>query len=367
MPQLLQDAAALAWRVLAVVLAIGVVVWVLAQLRVVVIPVVLALFASAILAPPAGWLRERHVPRGIATLIVVVAALALVSGFVVWTVPRVAAQVPDFTRSLTAGIAHVQRWLETGPLQLSPSQVNLSNVASSIFSSREVASRAIGGVSLVTELIAEGILAFILTIYFVNDGDRMFAWFVSLFRGDRAAVVEELGRRSWESIAGYIRGTTINGVINGSMMAAGLLVLGVPLVLPLAILTFFGAYLPILGAILAGAVAALIALVSKGVVTAAIVVGITIFIHQFEGNVLAPLVLGHTVRLHPVAVLLALSSGTVIGGIAGAMLAVPVLGVLVAWAGFYRHRILIASSPPSEQPRPGPHHRTPEEAGTRPP
>ena len=186
--------------------------------------------------------------------------------------------------------------------------------------------------------LAVAVLAFILTIYFVNDGDRMYAWFVSLFEGDHQESVRELGVRAWENVAAYIRGTTINGICNGTMMAIGLLLLKVPLVLPLAILTFFGAYIPILGAILAGLVAALIALVSNGPIAALIVVGITIFIHQFEGNVLAPQVFGHSFRLHPVAVLLALSAGTVIGGIPGAMLAVPTLGVLVSMAAFSRDR-----------------------------
>jgi predicted PurR-regulated permease PerM len=337
-PKLLDQAAGLSWRFILVVFGVGLVVWGLAKLEVVVIPVVLALFGSAILGPPSRWLMTKGVPRPVATLIVVLAAMGILAGFVMWTVPRVVEQIPDFTRSLTSGVAHIQRWLESGPLRVSPRQLDLRHMVPSLLTSREFTARALGGVSLLTKGLAVAVLAFILTIYFVNDGDRMYAWFVSLFEGDHQESVRELGVRAWENVAAYIRGTTINGICNGTMMAIGLLLLKVPLVLPLAILTFFGAYIPILGAILAGLVAALIALVSNGPIAALIVVGITIFIHQFEGNVLAPQVFGHSFRLHPVAVLLALSAGTVIGGIPGAMLAVPTLGVLVSMAAFSRDR-----------------------------
>jgi predicted PurR-regulated permease PerM len=148
--------------------------------------------------------------------------------------------------------------------------------------------------------------------------------------------MREIGRRSWEALGGYIRGTAVNGIVNGTVMGITLAAIGVPLALPLAFLTFLGAFIPLVGAIVTGVLAALIALVAKGGVAALVVIGATVVIHNLEGYLVGPFVLGRAVHLHPVAVLLALTTGTILAGILGAFMAVPILSILVAIVSYYR-------------------------------
>ncbi|MCU1426175.1 MAG: family transporter, partial [Actinomycetia bacterium] len=162
------------------------------------------------------------------------------------------------------------------------------------------------------------------------------ASFLRLVPARRHADARELGRRTWMTMSGYIRGTAVNGLVNGALMTVDLLILGVPLAVPIGVLTFFGGFFPIVGAIAVGVLAALVALVAKGPVVALVVVGLTIVIHNVEGYLVGPLVLGRAVKLHPVAVLLALAVGGVVGGIVGAFVAVPTAAVVASVFDYYR-------------------------------
>src|SRR6266540_2166703 len=175
------------------------------------------------------------------------------------------------------------------------------------------------------------LLSLVLTVVFIKDGDRMGNWFAN-HAGARADDVRAAGRRAFETLGAYLRGQATVGLIDGVFIGIGLAVVGVPLAVPLAFLVFLGAFLPIVGAFLSGLIAALVALVSKGLVAALIIVGITILVQQLEGHVLAPLVLGRAVKLHPAVILLALTGGGVVGGIIGAALAVPSVAAATARA-----------------------------------
>jgi predicted PurR-regulated permease PerM len=178
----------------------------------------------------------------------------------------------------------------------------------------------------------------VLTFFFVKDGGRITAWALDLVSESRANDARAIGRRAWEVLSGYIRGTAINGLVNATVLALGLWILGVPLVIPIALLTFVGSFVPLVGAIVSGALAAGVAIASRGVAAALIVVGLTVVIHHLEGYLVGPFVLGRAVRLHPVAVLLVLSVGTVLGGVVGAFLAVPTASVLLAVNEHYRQK-----------------------------
>jgi predicted PurR-regulated permease PerM len=179
------------------------------------------------------------------------------------------------------------------------------------------------------------LLSLVLTFFFVKDGERFARAFLRRVPSHRRDEARELLRRVWSTLSGYMRGTATNGVVNGTLMTVGLAILGVPLALPLGLLTFFGAFFPVVGAIVTGLLAALIALVAKGPVTAIIVVALTIAIHQIEGYLVGPLVLGRAVRLHAVVVLLALAIGGVLAGIVGALLAVPTAAVIATTYDYY--------------------------------
>lgn len=177
------------------------------------------------------------------------------------------------------------------------------------------------------EIVVGLLLTLVVTFFLVKDAEKLSTGALHLI-GDRYGEHgRALGAQCWATLTGYIRGTTANGVINGTLMGIGMVALGVPLALPIGVLTFFGGYFPIVGSLVSGGLAALVALVAQGPTTALIVIGITIAIHNIEGYLVGPLVLGRAVHLHPLAILLALAIGTVIAGIVGAFIAVPLTAI----------------------------------------
>src|SRR6266511_3212895 len=321
-PGWLSRSAAVSWRLLVVAAAIGVVGFLLVYLRLVVLPVIVALFLSTLLAPPAGWLRARGWPPLAATW-------AVMGGASVALAPQIGPEIGTLRDRVTTGLDDVQRWLRTGPLQISDTQ--LSDLLDRARQEAQTNSRALtrgllSGATLAVEVVTGALLSLVLTFFFIKDGDRMGNWFAN-HAGARADDVRAAGRRAFETLGAYLRGQATVGLIDGVFIGIGL-----------AFLVFLGAFLPIVGAFLSGLIAALVALVSKGLVAALIIVGITILVQQLEGHVLAPLVLGRAVKLHPAVILLALTGGGVVGGIIGAALAVPSVAVVTSVATYLRNR-----------------------------
>jgi putative heme transporter len=339
-PGWLSRSAAVSWRLLVVAAAIGVVGFLLVYLRLVVLPVIVALFLSTLLAPPAGWLRARGWPPLAATWAVMGGAVLVIAGASAALAPQIGPEIGTLRDRVTTGLDDVQRWLRTGPLQISDTQ--LSDLLDRARQEAQTNSRALtrgllSGATLAVEVVTGALLSLVLTFFFIKDGDRMGNWFAN-HAGARADDVRAAGRRAFETLGAYLRGQATVGLIDGVFIGIGLAVVGVPLAVPLAFLVFLGAFLPIVGAFLSGLIAALVALVSKGLVAALIIVGITILVQQLEGHVLAPLVLGRAVKLHPAVILLALTGGGVVGGIIGAALAVPSVAVVTSVATYLRNR-----------------------------
>jgi putative heme transporter len=338
-PRWLNTAAALGWRLLVVGAALYIVFLAFGRLRLVVMPLLFALFLTAILSPPANWLRKHRWPPLLATFAVFLVALAILVGVGFWLVPKVVNQFGDVGKQASQGFKDVQRWLTRAPFRLKQSEIDrYINEARHQVTQRqgEIAHGALTGVGLLVEILTTTVLTIVITFFFVKDGDKITKWMIGLFAPERSGELREIGRRSWEALGGYIRGTAINGVVNGTVMGVTLAVIGVPLAMPLAFLTFLGAFIPLVGAIVTGILAALIALVAKGGVAALVVIGATIVVHNLEGYLVGPFVLGRAVHLHPVAILLALTTGTILAGILGAILAVPVLSIALAIIGYYR-------------------------------
>jgi len=308
----------------------------ISKVLVVVVPVVVALFLSTVLVPPARWLRRRGWSPALATWAVFLLALLVLAAIVALLAPNVAHDGTAVRNSANGGIGRVQNWLVRGPFHLSRPDVknDFNKFGDSLKS--HAGGFAVRGATLVGEIVADVLLSLVLTFFFVKDGERMAASFLRLVPPNRKADARELGARTWATLSGYIRGTAVNGLVNGSLMTVGLVIIGVPLAAPIGALTFFGGFFPIVGAIVVGALAALIALVAKGPVAALVVIGLTVVIHNVEGYLVGPLVLGRAVKLHPVAVLLALSVGGVLAGVIGAFVAVPTAAVIAAAFGYYR-------------------------------
>lgn len=338
---LLPIVAGYGWRIL-VVAAVG---WLflrlLAELRLVVLPVIAALFLTALLAPLAQWLKDRKWPPLAATWAVMLGSIAILAVVVTLLAPSVGDELGEVGTSVQQGFQQVLDYLARSPLQLSERDINnyIDKAVDELAANREqITSGLLSGAVKVAELIAQFLITLVLTFFFVKDGPDMFRWFESQFPTRNRRHVRAVGERTWASMGGFLRGVAITGVVDATLIAIVLVVVGVPLVIPLAILTFFGAFFPLVGAIAAGTIATLVALVTGGVADALIVAGATLVIQQVEGDVLQPIVMGRTVKLHPVAILLALTAGAVLAGVVGAFLAVPVAAV-AANVGNYVKRV----------------------------
>ncbi|HZU72937.1 MAG TPA: AI-2E family transporter [Acidimicrobiales bacterium] len=340
-PGWLASSTAYAWRVL----VLGAVAYIAAiafgRLELIIVPVVAALFFSTVLVPPARWLRRHGLPPLAATWVVFLAALLVVAGIVGGLVPSISGEFSALGKELSKGLTTFQHWLENGFLHLSHRQVTnfVDSAKKELNTNRaKLIKGALSGVTLVLQGAGATLLTMVLTFFFVKDGEDIGNWALGLAAESRAPDLRAVGSEAWATLGGYVRGTAANGAVNAVLISIGLLGLGVPLVAPIAVLTFVGGFLPLVGAIAAGLTAALVALVAKGFVAALIVVGMTVVIHNIEGYLVGPLVLGRAVKLHPIAVLLALTIGTILGGIIGAFLAVPATAVALAVNEHYRIR-----------------------------
>ncbi|GHH42536.1 AI-2E family transporter [Lentzea cavernae] len=296
-----------------------------------VVPLAIALLLAALLAPAVGFLMSKRFPRGLATVVVLVGGLAVFGGLLTFVVTTFVNGVPDLAAQLVRSVDKVSSWLLSGPLHLSETQLRefadrfvktLQDNQSGITSSA-ITTAATVGTTLVEMLLVLFALAF-----FLYDGPRIWQFLLRAVPTGPRRRVDVAGRRSLAALVSYVRATGAVAVVDALGIGIGLAVLGVPLAVPLAALVFIGAFVPIFGAVVAGGVAVLVALVANGPVTAVIVLAIVIAVNQLESHVLQPFLLGRAVKLHPLAVVLAIAGGLLVAGIAGALLAVPLLAVL---------------------------------------
>jgi putative heme transporter len=338
-PPALRLLAAWSWRLLVILATAGLVLYLLILLKVVVVPVIVALFLATVLVPAVQWLEARgwsHLP---AVLAVFLGAVLLLAAIIVGFIPLIGNELGALRQRADEGIGEVQRFIASRPFGLSEEDLNryLQQARERFAESSGGLTRgAVQGVTLVGEVITGLILALFLTFFFVKDSGRFTSWILDFVGERRAGHLREIGRRSATAVSGYLRGQATVGLVDAVFIGIGLAIVGVPLVVPLAFLTFVAAFLPLVGAFAAGALAALVALVTKGFTAALIVVGISVLVQQLEGHLLAPLLLGRAVSLHPVVIILALAAGAILGGIIGAFLAVPIAAVVTAVGTYLR-------------------------------
>ena len=313
------------------VLALVVVVsYVLITLRLVVVPLLVSLLLAAALTPVVELLHRVGLPRGLAVAVTLLTALGLLAG-VFWLVgDAVVAQFDQLRQGVTEGISQLQTFATDGPFGVSQEQVdNVITQITQAAQGAQVRSGALSGAALLAQVLGGIVLALVVLFFLLKDGRLMWRFAKDQVPERVHSRMDAVGERSVHVLGGYVRGTATVALVDAVFIGTGLLILGVPLALPLALITFVGAFIPIIGAVAAGAFAALITLVSNGPLDALIVVGIVLLVNQLEGNILAPFLLGRSISLHPLAVLLALTAGTIVAGIIGAILAVPFAAV--AW------------------------------------
>ncbi|WP_420751648.1 AI-2E family transporter [Rhodococcus sp. O3] len=315
-----------------VLIAAGAVVlgWIIEKMWVVVLPVALAIVVSTVLWPPTRALMKRRVPPAAAASVTLLLFFAVVGGIIAGIVPSVVSQAPELGNKATEGIHKVEDWIQGPPFNLRDEQ--LENAVQVVVekvqgSAATIASGVFSGVSTAGSLLVTLALVLVLTFFFIKDGPRFIPWLHAVGGGRAGRHLEEVLVRMWDTLGGFIRTQALVSFIDAFFIGLGLVILGVPLAPVLAILTFIGGFIPIVGAFVAGALAVLVALVANGLTTAIIVLVIIIAVQQLEGNVLQPVLQSRSMHLHAVIVLLAVTAGSSLFGIVGAFLAVPVAAV----------------------------------------
>ena len=344
---LVRSSAAWAWRLL-VILAAVVAVWEIFQrLEVVIVPLALAAMIAALLLPAVDFLQRYEVPRGAAVASVILATVMVFGGLLTFVVNQFVDGAAALVDQVTHSIDTTRRWLIHGPMHLSADQINHvgdSAVQALRNNQDKLTTGAMSTATAITEILTGAVLMLFCVIFLLYGGRGIFAFVSRIFPADVRPRVRRAGRAAFHTLSGYVRATFVVALVDAAGIGTGLAIMAVPLALPLASLVFLGAFIPLIGAVVSGSVAVIVALIAKGWLYALITLGVIIAVQQLEAHVLQPLVMGRAVSLHPIAVVLAIAAGGVLSGIAGALLAVPTLAFVNSAV-----RVLMAADPPAEE------------------
>lgn len=329
-PHGLQVAASWAWRVILVALLVYGVGRVLGHMSEVVVPVAIAILLAAMLSPVANRLRDWGLPRGAATAVTVLGGLALIAGALTLIISQIASQGGALSTNLKAGIDQLAAYLQNGPLHLGAqyfsSEAWITRIQSFLSESQSSIARYAAEIGAQVGHFLAGFAIMLFSLfYFLYDGRGIFEFLLKFIPREVRARVDQAAGKGWRSLTHYVRATILVALSDAVGVLIAALILQVPVAPALAALVFIGAFVPLVGAFVSGFVAVVVALVALGWVQALIMLAAIIFVMQIEGHILQPFLLGRAVKLHPLAVLLAIAVGIIIGGIVGALIAVPIL------------------------------------------
>ena len=327
----MRAAAEWAWRLLVIGAALYALMRVIQSFEEVVVPIRLAVLGTALLVPVVDWLNRRGIPRSLAVVGTLIVGIGAIAGILTFVVQQFIDGVPQLTDEVTKTIDDSRGWLVDGPLNLSQDQIDhLGDDAIKVLQDNEdkVTSGALATATTVSEIVTGALLMLFLIIFFLYGGGQIWRFLTLAIPQASREKVWEAGQRGFGSLVGYVRATVVVAAVDAIGIGVGLAILQVPLALPLASLVFIGAFIPIVGALVTGSLAVLVALVTQGWVAAAISLAIVVAVMQVESHVLQPFLLGRSVRLHPVAVVLGIAAGLVTAGIIGGLLAVPIIAFL---------------------------------------
>jgi predicted PurR-regulated permease PerM len=318
-------------QILLIIILAALIVYALIQLKLVVIPLLIAMILAAAASPVVTWLGRRGISSLWATWITLLGGLLIFGGIIWLVVIAVRNQWDDLSASVVDGVNQVQNFLGQSDLPISQEQITeIRESIVAFLTSAQAGSTALAGVSAATQIVTGALLGFVILFYFLKDGKQIWNFFLRPFRGHRLARGHRIGDTGVRVLGEYVRGTAIIAFVDAAGIGIGAAILQVPLALPLAVLVFIGGFIPLVGATVAGILAVLVALVSNGLNAAIILAIVVIAVQQIEGNFLQPIVMGRSLKIHPLVILVALTAGTILGGIVGAIIAVPIAAV--GWA-----------------------------------
>ncbi|MEB4616499.1 AI-2E family transporter [Leucobacter sp. M11] len=325
-------------QILAVLALVSLGVFAMTRLSLLIIPLVIALIVASAMHPVVEWMRSKGMPSILATWTTLIGVMVVIGGIVWLIVAQVQNQWEDLAESATEGVKTLWEFVKHLPFSISEDQLDdLIKTATDFLTSSQFGSGAIAGISATASFVTGLILMVVVLFFFLKDGPKIWEFLLRPFHGESYARARRIGDKTVTTLGGYVRGTSTVAAVDAIGIGVGLWILGVPLALPLAVIVFMTAFIPMVGATLAGILAALVALVANGPVAAVIVVGIVVLVNQLEGNFLQPIVMGRSLKLHALVILLALTAGTVLAGIVGAVLSVPIAavawGIISVWNG----------------------------------
>jgi putative heme transporter len=344
-------------RLLIVTAAIWLLGYLIGQLWTIALPVLLAIVLATVLWPPAAWLRRHRFRPALASATVLIAGIVVLAALITLVVSAVLGSLTQITQSITAGVQAIRDWIAGPPFNLGDSQLNslIQEITTRIQQSvSTIATTVLAGVGSIASGVITAVLTLILTFLFVKDGPRFLPWVRAVAGEGAGGHIAEVLARVWATVGSFIRQQAVVSLVDAVLIGTGLVIVGVPLALPLAVLTFLGGFIPIVGAFTAGAVAVLVALVNNGFTSAVIVLAIVVGVQQVEGNVLQPVLQSRGLGLHAAVVLLAITAGGTLYGIAGAFLAVPVTAAIAVVLRYLGERIDARVSPPDHVSDPAP-------------
>lgn len=322
------------WASLGVLGLVAAVLWLVSLIPLVVVPFVLALFPATLLRPVQRWLERVGLPPAAASILTVVAGIALIAGLIGSMVALIVAEAPDLIESAAEGLEQIEDFLQDlGAPGLSDLATRLGE---GFGAAGEYAEGAKEAAITAFEVVAGFLLMLVVLFFFLKDGRRIIDGILSVVPERFRGRVADMADQGWETLAAYFRGQLLVAFVDAVFIGLGLLILRVPLALPLAVLIFFGGLFPIVGAVTTGTLAVLVALADGELADALIVLALILAVQQLESNVLEPMILGRVIHLHPLVVLLSITAGAVLIGVLGAFLAVPVVAVVARTVEYLR-------------------------------
>ncbi len=322
-------AAQWSWRLLVIAAGVALLAWMMRYLSEVVVPVVVGVLLTALLMPVTNALQRLKLPRGAAAGLTVLGTVALVAGLLTVVGAQIRAGFSDLSDQVSEGIRELRDLVQIN-LNVSDQQISdwLDRAREAVMSGGALGERAAEVGSTATHVIAGLFIALFCLFFFLFEGGRIWGWLVRLFPRVARERVDSSGRHAWVSLTAFVRATIVVAAVDATGITIGAAVLGLPLVGAIGILVFVGAFVPVVGALVSGSVAVLVALVAKGPLVALLMLAVVIGVQQLESHVLQPFLLGRAVSVHPLAVILAIATGVIVAGIVGALIAVPTAAVV---------------------------------------
>ncbi|MEO3754313.1 AI-2E family transporter [Streptomyces sp. B6B3] len=332
-------AAEAGWRMLVLAAVIWVLIQVVGAISLLVISFTAGLLITALLQPFVGWLKRIGFGRGAATVVTAFggfAVMGLMGWFVVW---QVIDNSQDLSDRFQDGVERLRDWLLDLPFHITEENLNewVDSVNEWINENQDtLTSAGLEATNYLVEFFSGAALTLFVVLFLLYDGQGVWRWFLKLVPANARPGVAGAGPRAWMTLTGYVRGTVIVALIDAVGIGLGLVILGVPMAVPLAVIVFVASFVPLVGAIVSGALAVMVTVVTNGVVDALIVLGVVLLVQQIEGHILQPFILGRMVRVHPLAVVLGVAAGSMLAGIPGAIVAVPLIAVTNTVVGYLR-------------------------------